>query len=74
MILTEDIPGAPGSGDQWRMLHWDTFYIRSLFQDCEIEQIYIIYRNKHREKAKMMRPKNYVPYERTGQNSRRLTK
>ena len=37
-----------------------TYYIRTLYQDMESQQFYLIHRNKHREAAKMRRQRNMV--------------
>ena len=38
----------------------DTYYIRPHYQDRESKQLYLIYRNKHREAAKGRRQRNMV--------------
>ena len=43
------------------LCHWtlqDTYYIRPCCQDTESKQLYLIYRNKHREAVKMRRQRN----------------
>ena len=44
-----------------RLRHWtlqDTYYIRPHYQDRESKQLYLIYRNKHREAAKTRQQRN----------------
>ena len=57
------------------MYHWtlqDTYYIRPCYQDRELQQLYLIHRNKHREAAKMRRQRNTAQMK--DQNSRKRTK
>ena len=52
---TEGTPSVPSLGDRGGCCHWtlqDTYYIRPHYQDTESKQLYLIYRNKHREAAK----------------------
>ena len=48
-------------GNRGGLCHWtiqDTYYLRPHYKDTESKQLYLIYRNKHREAAKMRRQRN----------------
>ena len=52
----KDILQVPILGDRWTLK--DTYYIRTHYQGTESKQLYLIYRNKLREAAKMRRQRN----------------
>ena len=67
--LQEEGVLSPHGGHTWstqfgregKLCHWilqDTYYIRPHYQDTESKQLYLIYRIKHREAAKMRRKRN----------------
>ena len=73
----KSVPQGPGLVKKERLCHWtpqDTYYFGPHCEDTESKLLYLIYRNKPREAAKMRRKGKHGPNERTDQNSRKRTK